>query len=63
MKLLYGTHNPSKLQSMRDMLQGLKIEIESLDSYEFVINEADEDGKEPLDNAIQKATTYFTEKC
>lgn len=59
MKLLYGTHNPSKLQSMIDMLDGLRVEIESLASLDMVLQEAPEDGNEPLDNAIQKATTYY----
>ncbi|MBK1811918.1 hypothetical protein JHL18_14950 [Clostridium sp. YIM B02505] len=59
MKLIYGTYNPSKITSMRKMLDGIDIEITGINSVDFKLRESDETGKDPLANAIQKATTYY----
>lgn len=59
MKLVYGTKNPSKLESMKKMLSGLNLSIISLAAFDIDIEEAEETGKEPLENAIQKARAYY----
>ena len=59
MKILYGTGNPAKLQAMRANLSKLDIEIIGLKDMEGEILNAPEDGKTPLENARQKAWTYF----
>ena len=58
MKLLYGTTNLSKLQHMKEMLQGLNIEISGLKDIGINID-IDESGKHPLENAKIKAMTYY----
>lgn len=59
MNLIYGTNNPSKLESMVKMLDGLNINIAGLQSLSIELDEAEETGKDPLSNAIQKAITYY----
>lgn len=59
MKLVYGTNNPSKLESMIDMLQGLNLCITGIGTLNVKIKEAEENGKDPLSNATQKAISYF----
>lgn len=59
MKILYGTANPAKLKSMREMLQGLDIEIISLKDVSLKADEIDESGNEPLENAKIKALAYY----
>lgn len=59
MKLIYGTYNPSKVKSMIKKLEGLDIEIKGLECLNLDLQEAEESGKEPLDNAREKALTYY----
>ena len=63
MKLIYGTGNPAKLESMRRTLQGLPFEIISLTqaAKEEGINilPIQETGSTPLENAQIKAETYY----
>jgi XTP/dITP diphosphohydrolase len=59
MNLLYGTYNPSKLESMIKMLDGLDLCITDLESLDMEIKEAKETGNDPLSNATQKAMSYF----
>jgi XTP/dITP diphosphohydrolase len=59
MKLIYGTYNPSKVKSMIKKLEGLGIEIKGLECLNLDLLEAEESGKEPLDNAREKALTYY----
>lgn len=59
MKILYGTGNPAKLDAMREHLKELDVEIIGLQDMEGEIPEAAEDGATPLENARQKAWTYF----
>lgn len=58
-KLIYGTYNQGKVSSMRRMLEGLKIEILALSDYAQVKGEPEEDGKQPIQNAIIKARYYY----
>lgn len=58
-KLIYGTHNPSKQASMLKMLEGLAIDLKDLSSISKKLIEADEDFLTPIENATQKATTYY----
>jgi len=59
MKLIDGTYSPSKLESMRQMIAGLDIELEGLRPLDIELEEAEENGKEPILNATQKAMTYY----
>lgn len=59
MNLIYGTNNPSKLESMIKMLDGLNFCITGLGTLDMEIKEAEENGKDPLSNAAQKAMAYF----
>lgn len=59
MELIYGTYNPSKLESMKKMLNGSDICITGLKALGMEIKEAEETGRDPLSNAEQKARYYF----
>lgn len=59
MKLIYGTHNPSKLRSMRNRLESRGIEIVGLEELPTKVTESEESGKDPLENAREKALTYY----
>ena len=59
MKLIYGTYNPSKVKSMIKKLEGLDIEIKGLECLNLDLKEAEESGNEPIDNAREKALTYY----
>ncbi len=59
-RLLYGTSNPAKLQHMKEILDGLNIEIQGLnDSGNLDIAPIDETGNSPLENAKLKAISYY----
>ena len=57
---VYGTGNPAKLQSMRDCLMPLNIEIIGLKKTGVIIPDVDESGTTPLDNARIKTLAYYT---
>ncbi len=59
MKILYGTTNPAKLNSMREWLSELDIELVSLNDMQGEIPEVDETGDTPLENAELKARAYY----
>ncbi|MDF2589093.1 MAG: Xanthosine triphosphate pyrophosphatase [Anaerocolumna sp.] len=59
MKLIYGTGNPAKLESMRRALVGLNHEIIGLNELTDAIPQAPEDGLTPLENARRKALFYY----
>lgn len=61
MKLLYGTGNPAKLESMRRALADLHffIEILGLRDMGREVPVISETGKSPLENARQKALAYY----
>lgn len=59
MNLIYGTYNPSKLESMIKMLDGLNFSITGLEALDMKLKEAEETGEDPLSNATQKAMSYF----
>lgn len=59
MKLLYGTANRAKLEHMREMLKGLDIDIIGIDQVDLNNYDVDETGSNPLENARQKALTYY----
>ncbi len=63
MKLIYGTGNPAKLESMKRTLQGLPFEIISLtqaaEEEGISILPIQETGDTPLENAQIKAETYY----
>lgn len=60
-KILYGTTNRAKVEHMREMLDGLGIEIIGLNDLYGDIPKVIEDGKTPLENAQKKAERYFSE--
>jgi len=57
-KILYGTGNPAKLDSMRRRLAEFDIEIIGLKDLDMPIPEVVEDGNTPLENAQKKALAY-----
>ncbi len=57
--LLFGTGNPSKLNTMRESLTGLDIELLSLRDIEKSPPDVDESGTSPLENARIKALSYY----
>lgn len=59
MNLIYGTYNHAKYQSMVKRLKGLDINVISLNSFNEKLEEAEENGKEPLENAVAKAKAYY----
>lgn len=60
MKLIYGTKNPAKLESMRRILKELPIEVVGLNELSVEIGEVEESGNSPLDNARLKAEAYYS---
>jgi len=59
MKLLYGTSNKSKIQTMKESVTPLGIEILSLDDVMTPEIDIDESGTSPLENARIKAIAYY----
>jgi len=59
-KLIYGTGNKGKLNLMREYLEGLNLEIVGLDEIDIPFDEPEEYGKDPLENARQKAEYYYS---
>jgi 8-oxo-dGTP diphosphatase len=59
MKVLYGTSNQAKLQHMKEMLEGLNIEIIGLNEIKINVESIDERGNNPLINARIKAEAYY----
>ena len=59
MKLLYGTTNLGKLNSMRNVLQPIGIEVIGLSEMDGELPYIPEDGIEPVDNARQKSMAYY----
>ncbi len=58
-KLLYGTSNPAKLDSMRKRLESLNLQIIGLNDLGKAIPVIEEDGSTPLENAEKKALGYY----
>ena len=59
MRILYGTTNQAKLESMRRITKSLDLEIIGLQDLKQPIPKIDESGKSPLENAELKARAYF----
>ncbi|OZV13709.1 hypothetical protein CIW83_01845 [Tissierella sp. P1] len=59
MKILYGTTNLAKLESMRKTLRELDIEVIGLNSITIKSDYIDETGNNPLENARIKALEYY----
>lgn len=59
MEILYGTRNLAKINSMKNMLKDLDIEILSLNDVDLKVGAVDESGNSPLDNAKIKAFAYY----
>jgi len=59
MKLLYGTTNPGKLNSMKSILKPIGIDVIGLNEMNKELPYIAEDGKEPVDNARQKSLAYY----
>lgn len=57
--LIYATTNQAKLTSMRSMLSGLPLTIISLEEIKREWPEIQENGADPLANAVIKATAYY----
>lgn len=61
MKLIFATHNQGKLKEMKNILEGLDVEILSADEI-GITEEVEEDGETLEENALKKAK-YVAEKC
>ena len=59
MKLVYGTTNQSKLQTMKEHIAPLGIEIIGLNHISTPLPDIDETGNSPLQNARIKARAYY----
>ena len=59
MRVLYGTTNEAKINSMKKWLEGLDIEILGLKDLGSAIPHIEEAGRTPLENAIIKAEAYY----
>lgn len=59
MKLIYGTYNPAKVESMKRRVAGLGIEIIGLNEFENSLYSPEESGETPIENATLKAVGYF----
>ncbi|CAK7026331.1 non-canonical purine NTP pyrophosphatase [Tissierella sp.] len=59
MKILYGTTNAAKLESMRKTLKELDIEVIGLNSIAIKNDYIAETGNNPLENARIKALEYY----
>ncbi len=59
MKIIYGTTNEGKLNTIRKRLSGLDIEIIGLKDLDLDIPVVEENGNMPLDNARIKALEYY----
>jgi 8-oxo-dGTP diphosphatase len=59
MKLLYGTTNPAKLNSMRSKVEGLDIGIIGLNDIDINVDPINESGNSPMENARLKALAYY----
>jgi len=59
MKLLYGTTNIAKLNSMRSKVEGMGIEIIGLKDIDIKVDSVDESGNNPIENARVKALAYY----
>ncbi|MCM1990830.1 non-canonical purine NTP pyrophosphatase [Oceanirhabdus seepicola] len=59
MKIVYGTTNPGKLNSMKKILDTLDVDILSLRDFNNDFPDVDESGNDPLENAKLKALTYY----
>ena len=59
MKILYGTTNQAKLDSMRRITESLGIEIIGLKELNQTLLCIDESGRNPLENAKIKAEAYY----
>lgn len=63
MKIIYGTGNPAKLKTMKEMLRGMPLELDGLKEAAAAagaeLPEVDESGREPLENARIKALAYY----
>ena len=58
MKVLFATHNESKVNRFKDTLKQFNIELESLKDYKVDL-EIDETGKDVIENALLKAKGYY----
>ena len=58
MKVLFATHNESKINRFKDELKQFNIELESLKDYK-VLNDVEENGKDVIENALAKAKGYY----
>lgn len=60
-KILYGTTNPAKLQSMKTITDPMGIELIGLHDLNKPLPHITESGRDPLENARIKAETYYKE--
>lgn len=59
MNLIYGTGNPAKLSAMKRRLKELQLDITGLNEFSRELPPVPEEGATPLENAVQKAVSYY----
>ncbi len=59
MELIYGTYNPAKFESMKNIVKKLDIQLIPLSSLGQPLIASDETGHDPLSNAEEKAINYY----
>ena len=59
MKVLYGTTNPAKLESMKRITESIGIELIGLNDLKLPLPKVEENGRSPLENAEIKAKAYY----
>lgn len=59
MQLIYGTQNDAKLRTMREILTPLPVSVTGLQEIHSPLPDVDESGRDPLQNAVIKATAYY----
>ncbi|WP_105616169.1 non-canonical purine NTP pyrophosphatase [Vallitalea okinawensis] len=59
MKILYGTTNQGKLNYMRTQLDGLGLEVLSINDIDEKVEDVEENGNLPVENAREKALAYY----
>lgn len=59
MRVLYGTKNKAKLESMKRITKDLGLEIIGLSDLDMPLPDINESGNDPLQNACIKAMAYY----
>ena len=59
MKILYGTTNNAKLQTMKNAVEVFDVELVGLNDMDGELPDVNENGNTPLENAEIKSRAYY----